>query len=185
MLKDTAASSDRIKAIVDDLKGFSRTSEERLDETVDVNHMVQASINLVSSHLKKATRNLAVDLAPDLPSVRGNERRLEQVAINLLLNACDALESPEAGIRVVTRAGAGNVYVEVIDGGRGIAPADLPHITDPFFTTRRNVGGTGLGLSVSAGIVEEHGGALEFKSKCGTGTTARIVLPARAREQSL
>lgn len=180
LLADTAASSERIKAIVDDLKGFSRTSDERLDEIVDVNRMVQAAVNLVSNHLKKATRHLDVDLAPDLPAVRGNERRLEQVAINLLLNACDALESPEAAIRIATRAEDRQVIVEVADEGRGIAPADLPHVTDPFFTTRRNAGGTGLGLSVSAGIIEEHGGALRFSSEPGGGVTARIVLPVRA-----
>jgi C4-dicarboxylate-specific signal transduction histidine kinase len=180
LLADAASSSDRIKAIVDDLKGFSRKSDERLDEIVDVNRVVRASVNLVSNHLKKATRHLTIEMAPDLPPVRGNERRLEQVVINLLLNACDALETPEAPIRVVTRTDAGQVMVEVIDGGRGIAPADLPHIMDPFFTTRRNAGGTGLGLSVSAGIIEEHRGTLKLESEPGAGATARIVLPAQA-----
>lgn len=177
LLADTAASSERIRAIVDDLKGFSRTSDERLDEAVDLNHTVRAAINLASTYVKKATENLVVELAPDLPPIRGNERRLEQVVINLLLNACDALESSEATIRIVTRVAGPTVVVEIIDAGCGIAAADLPHITDPFFTTRRNEGGTGLGLPISAGIVEEHGGALEFASEVGRGTTARIVLP--------
>ena len=178
ILSDAAAGSERIKAIVDDLKGFARQSEERLDEVVDVNAMVHSSINLVSSHLKKATRHLGVDLSPDLPEARGNGRRLEQVVINLLLNACDALESTEASIRVCTRVVGEQIAIEVADTGRGIAEEDLPRVTDPFFTTRRAAGGTGLGLSVSAGIVEEHGGQLTFKSKPGEGTTARILLPA-------
>ena len=163
---------------MDDLKGFARPSEERLVEVVAVTAMVQSSINLVSSHLKKATRHLTVDLAAERPQTRGNGRRLEQVVINLLLNACDALESTEASIRVSTRLDAGRVAIEVTDTGRGIAEEDLPRVTDPFFTTRRAAGGTGLGLSVSAGIVEEHGGQLNFESKPGTGTTARILLPA-------
>ncbi len=177
LLADTAASSERIKAIVDDLKGFSRTSDERLDEPVDLNRMVQSAINLTSSYLKKATRNLVIDLEADLPSVGGNQRRLEQVVINLLLNACNALDADDAEIRVVTRRAGNEVIVEVIDQGRGIASEDLLRITDPFFTTRRNAGGTGLGLSVSAGIVEEHGGVLQFVSQPGEGTTARLVLP--------
>ena len=144
---------------------------------MDINQIVRASLNLASNYLKKATTNQVVDLAPDLPPLRGNARRLEQVVINLLLNACDALESDEAEIRVATRRDGGHVVVEVADSGRGIAAADLPHITDPFFTTRRHAGGTGLGLSISAGIVEEHGGRLEFESEPGRGTTARIVLP--------
>ncbi len=178
ILADASAGSERIKAIVDDLKGFSRQSEERLDDPVDVNQVVQSSINLVSSHLKKATRHLDVVLAPDLPQVHGNGRRLEQVVINLLLNSCDALESPEDTIRVSTGVSADDrVTIEVADTGRGIAEEDVPRITDPFFTTRRTAGGTGLGLSISAGIIEEHGGELVFESKQGAGTTARILLP--------
>ena len=183
LLADTTASSERIKAIVDDLKGFSRTSDERLDEAVDLNHMVQSAINLASSYLKKATRNLVVELEPTLPTIAGNPQRLEQVVINLLLNACNALEAEDAEIRVVTRTAKNEAIVEVIDRGRGIATEDLSRITDPFFTTRRNDGGTGLGLSVSAGIVEEHGGVLQFESQPGVGTTARLVLPVAPMEK--
>lgn len=179
MLADTVAGSDRIKAIVEDLKGFSRQSEERLDDEVDVNQVVQSSINLVSTHVKRATRDLIVELAPALPRVKGNGRRLEQVVINLLLNACDALEGMDDTIRVSTSLAANRlVVIEVTDTGRGIAEADLPRILDPFFTTRRAAGGTGLGLSVSAGIIAEHGGQLTFESEKGVGTTARISLPA-------
>jgi len=177
ILADTTASSERIKAIVDDLKGFSRTSDERLDEPVDLNHTVRAALNLTATHLKKATHNLVETLDPDLPLVHGNERRLEQVVINLLLNAGDALQSCDGKIHITTRAENGRAMVEITDTGQGIAAADLTRITDPFFTTRRNAGGTGLGLSISAGIIEEHGGALEFESQAGQGTTARIVLP--------
>ncbi|HBJ75864.1 MAG TPA: hypothetical protein DDY86_10340 [Syntrophaceae bacterium] len=182
LLADTTASSDRIRAIVDDLKGFSRQSDERLDESVDLNRVVESAANLVSSHLKKATRHFGLELCAHVPEIRGNGRRLEQVLVNLLLNACDALESSEQFIRVLTFTNeAGKPVIEVRDGGRGIPAEDLPRITDPFFTTRRTAGGTGLGLSVSAGIVEEHGGELVFESQWGAGTTARIVLPAGSR----
>ncbi len=183
LLADTTASSERIKAIVDDLKGFSRTSDERLDEAVDLNRVVDSAINLAASYLKKATRNLVVELDPSLAAIPGNPQRLEQVVINLLLNACHALVSEDAEIRVVTRATKHQAIVEVIDQGRGIAPEDIGRITDPFFTTRRNDGGTGLGLSISAGIVEEHGGVLQFESQPEVGTTARLVLPVAPMEK--
>lgn len=178
-LSDAAAGSERIRSIVDDLKGFSRQSDERVDQPVDLNQVVQSSINLVSSHLKKATQHFSADLAVDVPTVRGNGRRLEQVLINLLLNACDALESSAGAIRIGTgQSPDGRAVIEVADTGRGIREEDLPRIMDPFFTTRRTAGGTGLGLSVSAGIIEEHGGELKFESEPGKGTTARILLPA-------
>ena len=101
------------------------------------------------------------------------------MAVNLLLNACQALTSPQAAIAVSTAVSddGQSVVLTVADEGAGITPEDLPRITDPFFTTKRGSGGTGLGLSVSAGIVKEHGGSLDFVSQPGRGTTARLSLP--------
>ena len=100
--------------------------------------------------------------------------------MNLVLNACQALPDPDRALRVSTRSDAarGLVVLEVADDGTGIRPEDLPRLTDPFFTTKRDSGGTGLGLSVSSGIVKEHGGTLEFNSTSGSGTTAVLSLPA-------
>jgi polar amino acid transport system substrate-binding protein len=182
VLADTAASSERIRAIVDDLKGFSRPSDERIGENVSLNAVAASAVNMIATHLKKATRNFTLELDEDLPPIRGSARRLEQVLINLLLNACAALESSEQAIRMVVRAGAnGEAIIEIQDQGRGIAPEDLPRVTDPFFTTRRSSGGTGLGLFVSAGIIEEHGGVLEFESTAGEGTTVRITFSHEPR----
>lgn len=176
LLADTAAGSERIRAIVDDLKGFSRPADERMREEVVLNAVAESAVNMVGSHLKKATRNFSMALEEGLPAIRGSARRLEQVLVNLLLNACVALESDEAAIRLVSRTGdQGEAILEVRDAGRGIAPEDLPRVTDPFFTTRRTAGGTGLGLFVSAGIIEEHGGVMEFESTPGKGTTVRIT----------
>ncbi len=178
LLKDAMQSSDRISGIVDDLKGFSRKSDERLDDKVALNDVVESVLSLLAGHLKKATRRLEVDLSGDAPLVRGNRQRLEQVLINLFLNACDALEATDQAIAVRTcTQGADSVCIEIRDEGRGIASQHLPHVTDPFFTTRRNDGGTGLGLSISAGIIEEHCGQLSFESEKGVGTVARIILP--------
>ena len=125
-----------------------------------------------------------VDLAPGLPRVRGNAQRIEQVIVNLLLNACEALPDPGRAVRLSTRRDAARraVVVEMRDEGVGIPPEHLPRLADPFFTTKRESGGTGLGLSVSAGIVKEHGGTLEFRSVPGAGTTASLVLPELREE---
>jgi len=171
----------RIKRIVDDLKDFARKDDSALDESVDLNQVVEASVRLVENSIKKATRNFRISLTPGLPRCRGNVQRIEQVVVNLILNACQALPDPERAIRVATAlTPAGDeIVVSVEDEGVGIPREHLSHLTDPFFTTKRDAGGTGLGLSVSAGIVKDHQGRLEFRSEPGQGTTALVTLPAQ------
>jgi polar amino acid transport system substrate-binding protein len=112
--------------------------------------------------------------------VRGNFHQIEQVVMNLLTNACQALTDSGQTITIATlfMPESESVIVEVRDEGIGISEEDMPHITDPFFTTKRDKGGAGLGLSVCFRIVENHGGTLVFKSEQKKGTTARITLPA-------
>jgi polar amino acid transport system substrate-binding protein len=119
-----------------------------------------------------------------LPTIRGNAQRIEQVVINLILNACQAFDDPEKGIALATRYDhdKGLVICTCRDEGEGIAPEHLPRLTDPFFTTKREQGGTGLGLSVSATIVQQHGGTLEFNSSPGQGTTATLSLPVDRKD---
>jgi polar amino acid transport system substrate-binding protein len=119
-----------------------------------------------------------------LPLLKGHVQRLEQVVVNLLMNACQALPDRQCGINVRTGQlpAEAALYLEVSDEGQGIAAADLPHVTDPFFTTRRESGGTGLGLSISARIVKEHGGRLDIASTPPRGTTVRVVLPLADEE---
>jgi polar amino acid transport system substrate-binding protein len=144
---------------------------------------VAVSLRLVDAQLRKATRRCEVAYGERLPRVRGNAQRIEQVIVNLVLNACQALPDPERGLRVATWLDRARdaVVVAVEDEGVGIPPEDLPRITDPFFTTKRDRGGTGLGLSVSSGIVQEHGGTLEFRPREGGGTTVLLALPALTR----
>ncbi|MCM0080667.1 transporter substrate-binding domain-containing protein [Geomonas sp. Red32] len=178
----------RIKRIVDDLKDFARKDDSDLNESVDLNVVVAASVRLVENSIKKATRRFEVSCADGLPRCRGNAQRIEQVVVNLILNACQALPSPDKGIRVATSfdQDAGEVLVSVSDEGIGIPAEHVSHLTDPFFTTKRDQGGTGLGLSVSAGIVKDHQGRLLFSSAVGEGTTVTVALPAGAAgEKSL
>ena len=180
MLAEMREGANRIKRIVDDLKDFARRDDADLDEAVDVNAAIQAALRLVDNSVRKATDMLEIDLGENLPAIRGNQQRIEQVVVNLVLNACQALEDKRRGIFVRTRHDCGDdlVVMQIRDEGRGISAEHLPHLCDPFFTTKRGQGGTGLGLSVSAGIVKEHGGTLHFSSPSGQGTTVTLSLPA-------
>ena len=169
----------RIKRIVNDLKDFARDETPGLGDQVDLNAVVAAAVRLVDHPVRKWTHSLRLHLADDLPTLTGSHQRLEQVVINLVINACHALPNHDRAIHLRTsRDSAGDhVVLEVEDEGAGISAEVLPRILEPFFTTKRDIGGTGLGLSVSASIIAEHGGSLTFSSIVGVGTTARITLP--------
>jgi PAS domain S-box-containing protein len=177
MLEDIELASDRIRNLVKELRGFALDHDAGEQRAIDVNDIVQSSLRLLGKHISKATNRFETALAPDLPRVNGNARRLEQVVVNLVLNACQALQSNEQAIRISTGAGGGRVFIRVRDEGRGIAPEHLAKIRMPFFTTKRAEGGTGLGVPVSDRIAGEHGGELFFESEPGRGTTATVWLP--------
>lgn len=180
MLDEMLDGARRIKRIVEDLKDFARREDAPQHAPLDFNAVVRAALRLVDNPIRKATHRFELACAEPLPRVSGNAQRIEQVIVNLVLNACQALPGPERGVRVATRhdAARGLVVLEVRDEGVGIPPEHLSRLTDPFFTTKRDSGGTGLGLSVSSGIVKEHGGALAFASAPGEGTTVTLSLPA-------
>ncbi|MDO3720815.1 transporter substrate-binding domain-containing protein [Marinobacter sp. chi1] len=181
MLDDMLAGTQRIRGIVDDLRDFARQGTSSLDESVDLNEVVATSVRLLDNTIRRSTDHFEVDYGKDLPEFSGNSQRIEQVIVNLIVNACQALESPEKGIRVITRflPKPGELRLEVADQGKGIDPDHLSAIFDPFFTTKREQGGTGLGLSISANILEDHGGRLEYESEPGKGTRAILSLPVK------
>jgi signal transduction histidine kinase len=119
-----------------------------------------------------------------LPSVSGSAQELEQVIINLLNNAIQALPSSGSGLKVTTRRNpdTGDVEVEVADEGTGMSPEVLARISEPFFSTRLDSGGLGLGVSISRSILKAHGGSLSFESEIGKGTRAIVRLPAAGAE---
>ena len=130
--------------------------------------------------LRKSTDHFSFRAGEGLPRVRGNFQKLEQVIINLLANACQALPGRDRAIRVSTSfdRSSQSVILRVEDEGQGI-PADLiAKVADPFFTTKRETGGTGLGLSVSHGIIQEHKGEIRMESEINRGTSIEIRLPA-------
>lgn len=151
-----------------------------MNQIVDLNKVIEASTTILANMIKKATVDFKVHLAPDLPKVRGDFQELEQVVINLLTNACQALTDKHQPIEIDTAFNSEEkvVTLSVCDKGKGISADILPRIFDPFFTTKRDSGGTGLGLAISYSIVNDHNGTLSVDSRPGHGTTFVLRLPA-------
>jgi polar amino acid transport system substrate-binding protein len=181
VMSEALDASRRVKRIVEDLRDFGRQADPQLQDNMSLNEVLRTSVRLVENLLKKSTSRLVIDCAPELPSVRGNAHRMEQVVVNLIMNACQALPDSDKGIilRTYLAVNRNAVCLEVRDEGIGIPEENLVHVTDPFFTTKRDMEGTGLGLAISASIVEEHGGTLSFESHLGQGTVVRIHLPLK------
>jgi PAS domain S-box-containing protein len=172
----------RIKQIVASLKTYVRGDTGDLSQRVDLNAVIQSSVSLISNVIQNATSRFTIRCDANLPPVRGSLQRLEQVMINLIQNACQALTNKTQGIFI--SAGLDDtgehVVIRVRDEGRGIPADNLTRIREPFFTTKQESGGLGLGVSISARIVEEHHGTMRFASQPGLGTTVEITLPRGA-----
>jgi PAS domain S-box-containing protein len=171
--------SKRIKQIVDNLKNYVRKDTSDLSQDVDINAVLRSAVSLLSNMIKKSTQHFTIDYGKSLPTLKGNFQQLEQVVINLIQNACQALFDTEKRIFVSTsyEDERQNIVVKVRDEGVGIPSNDLPFVTDPFFTTKGNSGGVGLGLSISSQIVKQHGGNIDFISETAIGSTVEVVLP--------
>ncbi len=187
LLDKIAAQTFRASEIVNSLLNFSRTSPTEF-APVDLNRTVQETISLLDHQFKKARVQVETDLDPELPAIEGNNGKLQQVFLNLFLNAKDAM--PEGGRLLIRTAGpngdpSGQVRVEVADTGIGIAPEHLNRIYDPFFTTKGVQKGTGLGLAVSYGILQEHSSTISVESEVGQGTCFRLEFPVAAGSRSL
>lgn len=172
---------EKISRIVSGLLTFSRRSTTEL-RPLDVNDVVRRTVHLMEDLVKSRGIELELDLAGALPRTRGDSSQIEQVLLNLVNNALDAM--PRGGrITFITRVSGGDenrgpaVKLSVVDTGTGIAPEHLDRIFDPFFTTKEPGEGTGLGLSVSYGIAEQHGGVLEASSAPDVGTRFDLRLP--------
>ena len=180
LLKDIKEGAMRVKRIVEDLKDFARQGPSDLTDMVDVNSTIKAAVGLVSNQIKKSTDYFEVEYGLDIPKFKGNTQRIEQVIINLLVNACQALPDKERSIQISTAYDeeSSNVLVQVRDQGVGMSAEVLQRIKDPFFTTNRESGGTGLGLVISERIIEDHCGSMKLDSSPGKGTTVTVSLPA-------
>jgi signal transduction histidine kinase len=178
LVSDMGHGSERIKAIVEGLRTFARKDEGLLVDKVDMNTLVEASARLVQNEVHKRA-DISLDLTRNLPSFTGNTQKIEQVLINLIVNAGQAMPDDRKGsIHIRTRNEDGHVVVEVEDNGCGMSEKTLRQIFDPFFTTKRAKGGTGLGLAIAYRIIEEHNGNISVASEIGSGTKFTIKIPA-------
>jgi two-component system NtrC family sensor kinase len=179
MLEKIARQTFRASEIVNSLLNFSRTSSSDTGP-VQINKVIQETLSLIEHQMEKAAVTVRLNADSSLLPITGNAGKLQQVFLNLFLNARDAMEGcarGEAVLEVTTSCDGAGVKVDVCDTGHGIAPEHLDRIYDPFFTTKGARKGTGLGLSITYGIIQEHGGTIEAFARSGGGVRFHLELP--------
>ena len=168
----------RARDIVRDLLHFSR-QREFIPQITDLNTVLEQTLSMVRRQGALDAISLREEYAPGLAPVEIDVPRIKQVFLNLINNAVYVMKDRGGSLTIRSQASGAMVQVEVTDTGTGIAPEHLDRIFEPFFTTKPEVSGTGLGLSVSLGIVQSHGGTIEVKSQLGKGSTFTVKLPAK------
>ena len=182
LLQKMQRQTDRATNIVGNLLNFSRTGNIVESAEIDVNKLLDDTLQLLEPQLRKTNVEIVKDYTKTPPRIFGNGGKLQQVFTNLILNARDAMLSG-GQIRLATAVNDGEINIEVSDTGEGISEENLNKIFDPFFTTKGVGNGTGLGLAVSYGIVQEHAGTIEVQSEYGNGTTFRLSFPATSKQR--
>lgn len=180
LLEKVRRQADRATDIVNNLLNFSRTGSAAEFTTLDIHRVLDDTLQLLEPQLRRGQIEIVRSYDDELPPVVGNSVKLQQVFTNLILNARDSIANGQGRIVLATHNGdEDSLTVEVADNGVGINPEDVAKIYDPFFTTKGVGRGTGLGLAVTYGIVQEHSGHISVNSTPGLGTTFRITLPTR------
>lgn len=175
-----ATEGQRVAAIVHDLLSFARDDREP-PHAVDLGQVVDRTVRLLRENLRANGIELCLELGRDLAPVRAREQQIQQVLLNLLINAKDALvqgRPTDRRLAVVTTTDHGGVLLAVADNGPGVPPQLGDRVFQPFVTTKRGRGGTGLGLSITKNIVESFGGSISMRSEPGNGAEFRVWLPA-------
>jgi two-component system, NtrC family, sensor kinase len=181
LLEKIHRQTSRASSIVNNLLNFSRVTEARY-APVDLNRVIDDTIQLLEAQLRNTEIEVVRSYDGELPLAFGDGPKLQQVLMNLILNARDAM--PQGGrLEISTESDEDSAVIEIRDTGLGIAPEHLSKIYDPFFTTKQIGKGTGLGLAVSYGIIRDHGGHIDVESKLGEGTRFQITLPLAGARQ--
>lgn len=188
LIDDIRHEAQRIQKIVGDLKNFARPSDDpeavsikrEIHSEFDLNETVEHALRLLEHRIKQLTESFRTDLAPGLPPVSGDPQKLEQIVINLVGNALEALPHKQRGVTVSTRLNQAQGCVELVveDEGVGMSKENKDRVFEPFFTTKQGSGGTGLGLAITYTLVKEHGGTISFESEPGKGCAALVRFPA-------
>jgi PAS domain S-box-containing protein len=180
LIRDLHDGARRIERIIGDLKHFSRPRERGAGNRLNLNDALERALRLLAHLIKSRTDHLNVRLAQQLPDIIGDDQHVEQIVVNLLTNAVEALPDRNRCVTVTTSfdALARAVVLKVRDEGTGIAAEHMARLCDPFFTTKQDSGGTGLGLAITSSLVRLHGGRIDFTSEPGKGTCAQVSFPA-------
>ncbi|MDO9309063.1 MAG: response regulator [Deltaproteobacteria bacterium] len=186
LLAGLADGSRRINTIVSQLKQYARPGADVCPSGFDINRAVSNAVALLDHHIHRQTDAFRLDAGNDLPPVHGSMQQIEQVLINLIANSLQAISARDQSVVVSTSfdSGNGEVVVVVADQGCGMNTETLARLKEPFFSTRHEDGGTGLGISISDSIVHEQGGALAFESEPGKGTRAIVRLKTMSLKRS-
>jgi two-component system, NtrC family, sensor kinase len=185
LMNESREGISRVRKIVQDLKDFSHVDARREWEWTDLHRGIDSTLNIVNNEIKYKAD--VVKSYGKLPQVQCLSSELNQVFMNLLVNAAHALpggQGQRGTIHIRSGVQGEQVWVEIEDNGTGIAKENLGRIFDPFFTTKAVGQGTGLGLSLSYGIVQKHHGRMEVDSELGRGTCFRVTVPVRQPEQA-
>ena len=187
LISDMGMAAKRVATIVTGLKSFSRFSAQSEKMPLNINLAVDNAIRLSQSTLRKLNVEIELDLENDLPVLSGNLQNIEQVILNLIINAAQAIEHDCGIIRISTlfQPQDGDIRISVSDNGKGVNPAIAGKLFDPFITDKQEKGGTGLGLSVSYNLIKSHGGSISFESRQGKGTTFHVLLPSVLKRKAL
>ncbi|OAI00411.1 hypothetical protein A1353_01575 [Methylomonas methanica] len=179
LIHDINDGAKRIERIVAELKNYARPPSAEASVSFAINEVVERTVRLLKYLIDQKTLHFQTDLAYALPLLRGDPQQVEQVLVNLLINALEALPDSQKSVSVATKLvdEGRKVCVEVRDEGIGIAAEHIEQLCDPFFTTKQANGGTGLGLAISASLLRAQGGRLSFSSSPGQGTCARVIFP--------
>ncbi|MCQ8119538.1 DAHL domain-containing protein [Methylomonas rosea] len=179
LIRDVKDGAKRIERIVAELKNYARPPGSEAQVSFVINEVVERAVRLLKHLIDQKTLHFKTDFTETLPMLRGDPQQVEQVLVNLLINALEALPDPQKSVSVATKLldDGRQICVEVRDEGIGIATEHIEQLCDPFFTTKQANGGTGLGLAISASLLRAQGGHLSFSSEPGQGTCARVIFP--------
>ena len=177
LMSESREGITRVRKIVQDLKDFSRVDANQEWQWADLHAGIDSTLNIVSNEVKYKAD--VVREYGDIPEIECLPSQLNQVFMNIIVNGAHAIGPARGRITIRTGSDGGSVWVDISDNGSGIGKEHLPRIFDPFFTTKPIGSGTGLGLSLSYGIIQKHHGQIAVCSEPGQGTTFRITLPVR------
>jgi len=178
--------ANRVARIVADLKAFARKTTVSDKKPIQINEAVENAIRLARTTLRRSGIELKAHIGDNIPRMEGNLQNIEQIILNLIINATQAIDHDRGKVEIVTgfKKRTGQIFISISDNGRGIDPSVSDNIFDPFVTNRQADGGTGLGLSIAYNLVKAHHGEITFQSQKGKGTTFTVFFPTILKKKA-